>query len=123
MSDYFQRLTISRQRLQARHAAGFCDCLLPATDDCLFIKDPADFNEDDDDEQQANNSGDEEWSPLVEWLARPETGVYTFESLLPPVLRYLQEKENSKPQARLLTLQDIRASDVVFYFNYIWNRD
>ena len=37
MDPYLAQVNISRQRIQARHEAGGCDCLLPREEECLFI--------------------------------------------------------------------------------------
>lgn len=124
--NYFVRLIESRQRQQRRHAAGQCPCLLSVQDECLFIP-VYDPNEQDQvmgqPEEEFDEAQDEEWNPLIEWLQRPNIGVYQFADLVPPVLNYLQSKENLKLEPRLLTVADIKVTDLVFYYNHVWNRN
>lgn len=74
-------------------------------------------------EEEFDEAQDEEWNPLIEWLQRPNIGVYQFADLVPPVLNYLQSKENLKLEPRLLTVADIKVTDLVFYYNHVWNRN
>ena len=107
--DYLAQVNISRRRIQARHEAGGCNCLLPREKECLFIT-PTNRDEQPDDEN---------WTPLKAYLEHPEL-IYKSEDLLAPVLIYLKLEQ---VDGRVLTIADIKMADIVHYYNNVWNRD
>ena len=104
-----RQIIISRQRIQAKHAQGACQCLLGVQEECLFLP-----SLDGDDEQ---DDIDAQWSPLIGYLQHPEV-VYKAVDIITPVLIYLQERQGDD---RVLTLQDVTLPDLIFYYSSVWN--
>ena len=112
MDQFLSQINISRQRLQARHAQGECECLLGEQEECLFL--PNIDHDGGDDEQHAR---DAQWSPLIGYLEHPEV-VYKAVDIITPVLHYMQERQRDD---RVLTIQDVKLQDLIFYYSSVWN--